>query len=85
MEKMNTVTKVGGDFSKRNMTAAGVRARSAASYGSLLNGPLNVNSTLEQVFRGRTPAWNQWLNHLPARDAQLRFGPNAPLLNDIIK
>jgi RHS repeat-associated protein len=74
-----------GDFSKRNMTAAGVRARSAASYGSLLNGPLNVNSTLEQVFRGRTPAWNQWLNNLPAGDAQLLFGPNAPLLNDIIK
>jgi RHS repeat-associated protein len=73
-----------GDFSKRNMTASEIRSRST-NYSNTLNGPLNVNSTIEQVFRGRSADWDKWLNGMQPGQNQLLYGPSAPLFDDIIK
>jgi RHS repeat-associated protein len=70
-------------------TAAGIRHRSS-TYKYLLNGPLNTNSTIEQVFRnrpdinGNIAANNAWLNGLTPAQRALTFKGQAKGLGDIV-
>jgi RHS repeat-associated protein len=74
-----------GDFRKRNMTAYDVRSRDA-NYASLMNGPLGKSSTIEEVFRGRSSEWDNWLdNVLGPEKAALNYYDNADQFKDIVK
>lgn len=64
-------------------TADDIRARDD-NYKALMNGPLGVESTIEQVFRGRSPEYNTWLDSLTPELRASKFKSSAEALEEII-